>query len=275
MPNPALLALDFDGVICDGLQEYFQTAWKAYCQIWQPSELTPTDDVVAAFYRLRPVIETGWEMPVLVRALTQGIAPADILADWVRIGPQILAEDGLQGKQVSATLDGIRDRWIESDLDSWLALHRFYPGVVARLQTLDEFVIISTKESRFIRQLLAQAGLDVSADGLRPTGGHRVYGKEQRRPKAAVLRELQPQYGSIWFIEDRFKTLADIAQQPDLQNVTLILADWGYNLPQERALANGLAGAPLENERGDTPTAPIHLISLAQFGSDFSTWCSV
>jgi phosphoglycolate phosphatase-like HAD superfamily hydrolase len=267
MPNPALLALDFDGVICDGLQEYFQTAWKAYCQIWQPLELTPTDEVAAAFYPLRPVIETGWEMPVLVRALTQGIAPADILADWETIGPRILAADGLNGKLVSATLDGIRDRWIQSDLDSWLALHRFYPGMVARLQTLDEFVIISTKESRFIRQLLAQAGLDVDAD--------RVYGKEQRRPKAAVLRELQPQYESIWFIEDRFKTLADIAQQPDLSDVTLILADWGYNLPQERALANGLAGAPLENERGDTPVSPIHLISLAQFGSDFSTWCSV
>jgi hypothetical protein len=263
MPDrtPALLALDFDGVICDGLHEYFQTAWQAYCQIWQPPSLTPPEQIAAAFYPLRPVIETGWEMPVLVRALTEGIAPADILADWATIGPRILAEDGLKGKQVGATLDGIRDRWIESDLDSWLALHRFYPGVVERLQTLEQFVIISTKESRFIRQLLGMAGLEVGED--------RVYGKEQRRPKAAVLRELQPQYGSIWFIEDRFKTLVDIAQQPDLRDVTLILADWGYNLPQERARATGLAGAPSQTAPA---TSPIHLISLAQFGGEFSTW---
>ncbi|MCY7286501.1 MAG: HAD family hydrolase, partial [Cyanobacteria bacterium CAN_BIN43] len=31
---PTLLALDFDGVLCNGLMEYFQTAWRVYCQIW-------------------------------------------------------------------------------------------------------------------------------------------------------------------------------------------------------------------------------------------------
>jgi phosphoglycolate phosphatase-like HAD superfamily hydrolase len=262
--SPALLALDFDGVICDGLQEYFQTAWQAYCQIWQPADQTPPEGLAAAFSPLRPVIETGWEMPVLVRALAQGMAPADIVADWAAMGPRILAEDGLEGKQVGAALDGIRDRWIESDITSWLALHSFYPGVVERLRQVEEFVIISTKESRFIRQLLGMAGLDVDAD--------RVYGKEQRRPKAAVLRELKPQYESIWFIEDRFKTLADIAQQPDLQDVTLILADWGYNLPQERALATGLAGVQPANPQATRSASPIHLISLTQFTSDFQTW---
>ena len=29
-----LIAFDFDGVICDGLLEYFQTAWQAYCEVF-------------------------------------------------------------------------------------------------------------------------------------------------------------------------------------------------------------------------------------------------
>jgi 3-deoxy-D-manno-octulosonate 8-phosphate phosphatase KdsC-like HAD superfamily phosphatase len=30
MSAPQTLALDFDGVLCDGLLEYFETAWRAY-----------------------------------------------------------------------------------------------------------------------------------------------------------------------------------------------------------------------------------------------------
>ena len=48
------------------------------------------------FYRLRPVIETGWEMPVLIRALLLGISEEKILLDWQTIAPQLLLEEGLQ-----------------------------------------------------------------------------------------------------------------------------------------------------------------------------------
>ena len=33
--TPTVLALDFDGVLCNGLSEYFQTAWRTYSQFWQ------------------------------------------------------------------------------------------------------------------------------------------------------------------------------------------------------------------------------------------------
>ena len=36
---PTLLALDFDGVVCDGLREYFQTAWKVYGEVFEPDHL--------------------------------------------------------------------------------------------------------------------------------------------------------------------------------------------------------------------------------------------
>ncbi|TAF20763.1 MAG: HAD family hydrolase, partial [Nostocales cyanobacterium] len=39
--SPTILALDFDGVICDGLIEYFEVAWRTYCQIWSSAKDTP------------------------------------------------------------------------------------------------------------------------------------------------------------------------------------------------------------------------------------------
>jgi phosphoglycolate phosphatase-like HAD superfamily hydrolase len=254
--KPTILALDFDGVICDGLREYFQTAWKAYCQIWQPSDPTFPEDLPPKFYRLRPVVETGWEMPVLIRSLLLNTAETEILQNWSTIASQITTQDGLNALQISTLVDGIRDRWIASDVDSWLSEHRFYPGVLERLAALlksqTACYIISTKEGRFIKQLLQQQGIQLSEQ--------QVYGKEAKRPKAQILGELKDKYGDgpIWFVEDRLKTLEGVEKHSGLEAVTLFLADWGYNTDRDRHLA----------QIGDR----IHLLTLEQFGQDFEQW---
>ncbi|MEO1447191.1 MAG: HAD family hydrolase, partial [Cyanobacteria bacterium J06635_11] len=79
---PQLIAFDFDGVICDGLIEYFETAWQAYCQLFNPDVDTPPEGLAEKFYPLRPVVETGWEMPVLVQALVQGAKAEQVIEQW-------------------------------------------------------------------------------------------------------------------------------------------------------------------------------------------------
>ncbi|HSX81116.1 MAG TPA: HAD family hydrolase, partial [Candidatus Saccharimonadia bacterium] len=68
MNIPDILALDFDGVLCDGMREYFEASRRTYMRIW-PDEQAPSEELFAAFRALRPVIMTGWEMPLLLRAL--------------------------------------------------------------------------------------------------------------------------------------------------------------------------------------------------------------
>ncbi|WP_193195490.1 HAD family hydrolase [Nostoc sp. MG11] len=256
--SPKILALDFDGVICDGLIEYFEVAWRTYCQIWLPANDTPPDDLALRFYRLRPVIETGWEMPVLIKALVDGIPDEKILQEWVTITPQILLDDKLQAKDIGAKLDNLRDEWIITDLDGWLSLHRFYPGVIEKLKLTiasTKLYIVTTKEGRFVQQLLQQEGVN-----LPPTA---IFGKEVKRPKYEILQELiqaaDEKAVNVWFVEDRLKTLQLVQQQTDLENVKLFLADWGYNTQAEREAA--------QNE------PRIQLLSLSQFAKDFSAWC--
>lgn len=232
--SPTILALDFDGVVCDGLIEYFEVAWRTYCQIWSPINDTPPDDLALRFYRLRPVIETGWEMPVLIKALIEGFNDDQILQSWTSITPQILAADKLEAKAVSTKLDHLRDEWIQTDLNGWLSLHRFYPGVIERLKiTLESEVqlyIVTTKEGRFVKELLQQEGVDLPPEN--------IFGKEVKRPKYETLRELiekaNTQNVSLWFVEDRLKTLQLVQQQSDLNHVQLFLADWGYNTQPDR-----------------------------------------
>jgi phosphoglycolate phosphatase-like HAD superfamily hydrolase len=254
---PTVLALDFDGVLCDGLKEYFQTAWQAYCNLWQLGNVAPPEGVAERFYRLRPVVEIGWEMPVVLRAIALGISDEDVLRDWTSIAKQIIQQENLEPTRLSAEVDAVRDRWIASDINSWLAEHRFYPGVIDRLKTTlassINTVIISTKEKRFIEALLQQQGIDLT--------NLQIFGKETKRPKAEILRELTAKHGSdatIWFVEDRLKTLLGIEKQTDLQEVGLFLADWGYNTQADREIA--------------AKDPAIHLISLQQFSQDFSAW---
>jgi phosphoglycolate phosphatase-like HAD superfamily hydrolase len=253
--NPTILALDFDGVICDGLIEYFEVAWKTYCQFWPSTSNIPPNGLAAKFYPLRPVIETGWEMPILIKALLDGFTEESILQSWITIAEEILEKDNLNSKDIGIKLDKNRDEWIENDLDGWLGLHRFYPGVVEKIKsTLNsktELYIITTKEARFVQKLLKLAGVDMAAS--------KIFGKDVKRPKYEILRSLKAnstqlldqKIVTIWFVEDRLKTLELVRKQHDLEDVKLFLADWGYNTQAEREDA-------LNNPN-------IQLISLTQF----------
>ncbi|AKG23343.1 HAD family hydrolase [Calothrix sp. 336/3] len=256
--NLRLLALDFDGVICDGLMEYFQVAWRTYCHIWNIDNYTVNDDLAEGFYCLRPVIETGWEMPILIKALVMGLPEEKILNDWENIVKQILQADNLDAKQVGIKLDALRDDWIANDLPDWLKLHRFYPGVINKIQaTLAsdiKFYIITTKEGRFVKQLMQQGGLDLPTE--------LIFGKEYKRPKYEIIRELIKKHNlaaeNVWFVEDRLKTLQLVEQQTDLENMQLFLADWGYNTPSERVKAE-------KDPR-------VNLLSLKMFAEDWDNW---
>lgn len=191
-------------------------------------------------------------MPVLLRAILKGFPEEDVLHNWVAIRDRVIVEDDLNPKTLAVQVDTVRDRWINADLGTWLSLHSFYDGVIPKLQALEQqfpIVIITTKESRFVKALLEQAGLTIPDT--------RLFGKDCRRPKADTLRQLKVPK-PIWFIEDRLATLQTIKQQPDLMETRLFLGDWGYNTAQQRQAA---ARDPR-----------IHRLSLAQFQQDFSHW---
>ncbi|MGB5771961.1 MAG: HAD hydrolase-like protein [Crocosphaera sp.] len=255
---PKILALDFDGVICNGLKEYFQTTIKTYQKIWSDQSQDNLQTWANSFYQLRPVIETGWEMPILLRALVLNYKKENIENNWYQICSEIVAKENLNQQQVMATLDGVRDDCIKTDLDKWLALHEFYPGVLEKLgQLLDSstiLYIVTTKEGRFVKQLLKQQNLSFPEAN--------IFGKEVKQPKYETLRQIltnnQETPNNLWFIEDLLKTLKKVQSQEDLTEVNLLLADWGYNTSKTHELVK--------------EDSQICLLSLDKFSQDFSQW---
>jgi phosphoglycolate phosphatase-like HAD superfamily hydrolase len=226
-----VLVSDFDGVICNGLKEYFYSSKLVYQEIWQDSKVD-LDSLENTFNLLRPVVETGWEMPLLLRVLTWGETPENILKHWHKIKKKaikILDLKNIKTADISQKLDLVRQKQINHNLENWLDLHCFYDGMITKLKHLMnqgiKLYIITTKEGKFTRKLLEKEGIFLSENA--------IMGKEVKRPKYESLRliikheKVKP--SDVNFLEDRLEALELVNQQRDLQQVKLFLALWGYN----------------------------------------------
>jgi phosphoglycolate phosphatase-like HAD superfamily hydrolase len=238
MTHPKILALDFDGVLCDTVHEGGRSAWLVCHELTGLDGERPTAEAAAAFVRLRPVLEHGWEFPLLALAIVERIPEAEILAAFQSTWRTRLMEKyRLEPKRLAECFDRVRDRAIAASLDDWLADQALYPGIAKRLNAAlgdgTGLFIITTKEGRFAHRLLEVHGVRLPAE--------RVWGKERARPKPELLRHLRQQEGvafeEIWFVEDRLKTLQAVTREPDLGGVGLFLALWGYVMPGDRAEA--------------------------------------
>jgi hypothetical protein len=258
---PDILALDFDGVCCDGMREYFETSRRTHALIW-PAEPMPGAGHFDTFAALRPVILSGWEMPVLLHAITQGRPRAEVLGGWERVRDELVAAGPIAGpaliERLGQTLDGVRRESIATDLTGWLDLHAPY-GSLEELRRLvaepAQAVLVTTKEGEFARLILDRWEVHLADVQGKETGVHKCLnlrgliaawvGAHGRRPRLA-------------FVEDRLETLQHVTTHPDLDDVALFLAAWGYNTEAARATA---AADPR-----------IRLLTLEQFRAGLAAW---
>ncbi len=242
-----LLVCDFDGVLVNGMAEYWRSAREAALRL--DPRLAPPERVPAPFVRLRPLIHKGWEMVLVAAELARPDVHLDPwLADYAGALTAALARRGWTAAQLQAELEWVRDQAIATDLQAWLGLHQFYPGVEARLRQLSgegaAWAVLTTKGGAFARQILQAAGLEPWA----------LFGHEQGSKPDVLARLLQEQERPLWFLEDRRSTLELVRARPDLAGVRCFLASWGYLGPED---GQGLPAAIhwLEPERFQAPLA--------------------
>lgn len=258
VPAP-LLVFDFDGVLVDGMEEYWWSSRRAALELLGAPPQQPLPEAVPpAFRQLRPLIHKGWEM-VLVAAELGRATPDSVpttAASYAGLLAGALERWGWQPATLQRALEEVRADAIATDRAAWLARHRFYPGVVERLHRLSQegvpWRVLTTKGAAFSRELLEAAG-------LQPCG---LDGHEQG-PKTEVLKRLLAEPGAgggpLWFIEDRRATLAEVRASPELAAVRCWLAAWGYLAPGD--------------DQGLGPLG-IDWLEASQFLGPLETWSS-
>lgn len=174
--KPRWLFLDFDGVICDSLEECFQSSWlsdKAPAIGGAIPPPAPSDIAYrAAFRACRPFVRSGEDYVVLHRLIASGKAPesqAEFDAALSRVGPEGLAA-------IKAGLYAVRESLLELHRDLWLGWNPLYPGMAGALNRLasnPRARILSTKKAEFIAEILAHQGVLWPAERIIYSGKER------------------------------------------------------------------------------------------------------
>jgi phosphoglycolate phosphatase-like HAD superfamily hydrolase len=257
-----LLVFDFDGVLVDGMAEYWWSARRAALRLEaaanrgeQPPLHLP-EAAPAAFRRLRPFIHKGWEMVLMAAELGRPDLDVEAVVNaYPRALEVALERWGSSSEALQHLLESVRREALSEDRPGWLARHRFYPGVVERLLQLEEeavpWAVLTTKGESFTAELLGAAGLHPAA----------LYGHEAGSKPEVLLRLLQRQPGAspplrpLWFVEDRLPTLKGVRHTSGLEEVRCFLASWGYLAPGDQDGLANLGITWLTPERFAAPLA--------------------
>jgi phosphoglycolate phosphatase-like HAD superfamily hydrolase len=230
MSGTPLLVLDFDGVVCDSMDECFVSSWIAYFTLYtktQPPQV-PTS-LRRDFARLRPFIKTGEDYVLIQEILSNGTDAAD-QAGFDALIEQAGSEKMARFKEHFAAA---RNELLEKDRPFWLSLNRIYPHMLAAFTRLPKSApihILSTKDPRFIREILAASRIRLPEERISRSGTHDKLSRvdlllRQERAEKAV------------FIDDQIEHLKGNVNP----GIEVYLAGWGYVKPEWLTGGSGIA----------------------------------
>ena len=116
-------------------------------------------------------------------------------------------------------------------------------------------VLVTTKEGAFARRILDAWDVRLADVQGKETGVHKCLNLRALIAASTAERGTRPR---LAFVEDRLETLQHVTTHPDLDDVALFLAAWGYNTEAARAAARA--------------ASRIRLLTLQQFRQGLSAW---
>ncbi len=216
--NRPLLVLDFDGVICDSVEECFASSWTAYRELFLGLPKTEAPAATRAEFRaLRPFVRSGEDF-VLVQELVHKAERVDSQSEFDRAWQR----PGIPSHRVFKDLFyQARSTLMERDRQAWLAMNPIYPHAASALSRLPpdlEFFILSTKRPQFVRETLAANGIQVAPE----KGPLQQHGTEAYRMVERLLQSREAP--SAIFVEDQI----DAIRGNTNPRIQVYLASWGY-----------------------------------------------
>jgi hypothetical protein len=217
MSGPPLLVLDFDGVICDSIDECFVSSWIAYHTLYRndPPPHIPVS-LRNDFARLRPFIRSGEDYLLIQEILhSEGYVSDQAAFDALLHGAG--PEKMTKFKELFALA---RSQLLAKDRSFWLSLNRIYSHMLtafAHMPREAPVSILSTKAPEFIAEILEQAQIHVSRERILRSPSDR------KLPIVEKLRSASGHERAI-FIDDQI----DYLLGSGFPRIDAYLASWGY-----------------------------------------------
>lgn len=143
------------------------------------------DDILAELTLLRPCIESGYEIVLLSRFLSNmhstpkgdyiyhTTSPLrDIQILWTQSFRDSLLKFNTSKDELVNVFGSTRDDLIRNDSMQWGSLNTFYPEIkraLTKLQSNERLFIVTTKQERFVRHLLKERPITCEQTPAAPT----------------------------------------------------------------------------------------------------------
>tara|TARA_Y100001970_G_scaffold258574_1_gene338618 strand:- start:696 stop:1475 length:780 start_codon:yes stop_codon:yes gene_type:complete len=232
-----LFLFDFDGVIVDGMNEYWQSSLLACEKFLNSPNILINDSlrnkVSNTFKEIRPWVKYGWEMVLIAHEILKRENPLNahtkdnFIKEYNQNCQKILQDNLWLAEDLQKSLDNSRKYQIDKDFEKWVNLHIPFLEVMDFLEKLKQekikTAIITTKGKLFAAKIVEKLNIFPEI----------IIGYESGT-KTKIAKELSEKYEIIGFLEDRKKTLIDIKQDNQTKNIPCFLADWGYLKDSDR-----------------------------------------
>ena len=237
MSSQKIFLFDFDGVIVDGMNEYWHSSLLA-CEKYLNSPFISVDQklykrVPNIFKEIRPMVKYGWEMVLIVHEIIKTEHPIknpkkdDFINNYHLTCQKILKDNYWIAEDLQKILDKSRKYQIDKDFKKWVNLHNPFFEVIDFMKELRKrgikTGIITTKGEIFAASILKELNIFPEF----------IFGYESGT-KIKIAEKLTEDYEILGFIEDRKKTLTNIKQNSKTSHIPCFLADWGYLKESDR-----------------------------------------
>jgi len=225
---------DFDGVIVDGMQEYWHSSLLA-CEKYLNSPHISVDQnlykkVPNSFKEIRPWVKYGWEMVLIVHEILKKgnqFNKDDFINEYQENCQKILKDNSWIVENMQKILDQSRKYQINKNFDTWVNLHNPFFEVIDFMEELKKrgikTGIVTTKGKTFTEKILKKLNIFPEF----------IFGYESGT-KTKIVTELTTVYEILGFLEDRKKTLLEIKRNSETSHIPCFLADWGYLKDSDR-----------------------------------------
>ncbi len=246
MRNQKLVLFDFDGVIVDGMNEYWNSSLLACEKFLNSNDISIErnlyEEVSDTFKEIRPWVKYGWEMVIIVYEIIKKTNPLnqknknDFLFNYHQNCQSILLKNSWVAEDLQKFLNNSRKYQINKDFEKWVQLHKPFYEVLNLIKNAKnkqiKTAIITTKGKIFATRILEKLNIIPEL----------IFGYESGT-KVEIASQLSKEHEIIGFLEDRKDTLLEIKKSKITNKIPCFLADWGYlkdtdriNLPNDITL---------------------------------------
>ena len=225
-----VLALDFDGVLCDSAIECLINSYNSFNVIEESSikKVYGLGEIaigeVEAFMTFRPLVRVAKEYCLLWHMIkeNQEIDLGKDINKQAKIGADKLEE-------FNSIFYTQRKEWMEKDKKAWLEHNPLYNGMretLLKISDRENVFIVSSKDRSAIKTITEYNGLPVDDD--------KILGSDSGMDKDALFLKLKEassiRFSDITFLDDNVNNLLKAKDM----GISVFFASWGYSMEGEK-----------------------------------------